>query len=117
MTLSLLFVTFLTAFADAHFVSRQEAVESLIAGGNRYSCKCYPDSKCWPSTGVWARLNSTVDGNLVSVTPFGSACYKSFEGKSTYDAAKCAAAQTANVNPSVVYEARFPHFYSTLLRV
>ncbi|KAG2017799.1 FAD binding domain-containing protein [Coprinopsis cinerea AmutBmut pab1-1] len=66
-----------------------ESSNVLTWKGSRYRCKCYEGGKCWPSRDKWRALNATVDGNLEAVIPDPAVCYNTFEGKPTYDAAKC----------------------------
>lgn len=57
--------------------------------GKDYACKCYQGDNCWPSASTWSKLNATVDGNLQSVTPIGSVCFKSYKNQPSYNAEKC----------------------------
>ena len=61
--------------------------------GTTYKCKCYADSDCWPQAHKWSALNRAVDGQLQVAVPPAAVCYRTFEGISTYDAAKCAEVQ------------------------
>ncbi|KAF2838249.1 FAD-binding domain-containing protein [Patellaria atrata CBS 101060] len=63
--------------------------------GQPYSCKCYKDDSCWPSTSEWESLRTAVAGNIYSVQPAGSVCYNNFNGTRTYNVQECSAA-TAN---------------------
>ncbi|KAJ5991062.1 hypothetical protein N7522_011269 [Penicillium canescens] len=49
----------------------------LASGGstNAAFCRCQPSQPCWPSEANWAALNSSVEGNLVAVKPFGYPCH------------------------------------------
>ncbi|KAH6909083.1 isoamyl alcohol oxidase [Coprinopsis sp. MPI-PUGE-AT-0042] len=58
-------------------------------GGSKYRCKCYEGEKCWPSPFRWRQLNAAVGGNLQAVVPDPAVCYKTFEGKPTYNEAAC----------------------------
>lgn len=63
-------------------------------GGSDYACKCYYGDSCWPSSGQWQKLNSTVGGNLQVDIPPGAPCYNTFHGPlgdvKTYNADQCA---------------------------
>lgn len=63
---------------------------SLIDGGciPENSCKAYPGSSDWPSTGLWNTFNITLGGRLFQPTPPGAVCH---EGWPTYDPARCPA--------------------------
>jgi hypothetical protein len=62
----------------------------VVHNGQRYKCKCYPGDPCYPSSTEWAKLNTTVDGNLLAALPPTAPCYKSVDGIPTYNAAACA---------------------------
>ncbi len=63
----------------------------------KYGCRCYYDDDCWPAADVWAKLNTTVGGNLMVDVPPGAVCHDKFHGPlgiiDTYDAAACADAK------------------------
>ncbi|KAL4781014.1 hypothetical protein BJX76DRAFT_363919 [Aspergillus varians] len=42
---------------------------------NSSHCRCRPHQSCWPSPTEWNALNSSVNGNLVSVRPIASVCH------------------------------------------
>lgn len=86
----------LAAIAHCGVIERDEPSPTVKIGHDSYACKCYPGDNCWPDQRAWAKLNATVSGNLVAVTPVGSVCFKSFEGKATYNAAQCAQTTTNN---------------------
>jgi hypothetical protein len=51
---------------------------ALLASGdstNAAFCRCQPSQPCWPSEANWAALNTSVEGNLVAVKPFGYPCH------------------------------------------
>ncbi|KAF2839188.1 FAD binding domain-containing protein [Patellaria atrata CBS 101060] len=60
---------------------------SLIA--RAADCKCAPGDRCWPAVGQWKALDRAVGGRLEKVIPPPAVCFKSFEGKPTYNAAAC----------------------------
>lgn len=39
-------------------------------------CRCRPSDPCWPTTDQWSALNSSINGNLVSVRPVADACHR-----------------------------------------
>ncbi|KAF2196194.1 FAD binding domain-containing protein [Delitschia confertaspora ATCC 74209] len=107
MGLSLLFVSLLAASVEAsvghgswHRVSQEH--QTFNFGVGNYSCKCYSSDNCWPLPNIWAKLNTTIGGNLLPVLPLGHQCFKSFENKTKYDAEACVAAQKNNLNASYV---------------
>ena len=57
-------------------------------------CRVLPGDASWPSTSVWAALNKTIHGQLVSTVPLGSVCHDP-----TYNAAACAALQQTWAQP------------------
>lgn len=61
---------------------------SLPAAVDLTRCRCFPGDACWPSSEDWARLNSAVNGGLVSIVPIGSPCHDP-----AFDAAQCKALQ------------------------
>jgi hypothetical protein len=65
----------------------------VVYNGQRYKCKCYPGDSCYPSSTEWAKLNATVNGNLLVALPPTAPCYQSVDGIPTYDAAACADVQ------------------------
>ena len=50
------------------------------------TCKCLPNTPCWPSFAEWQRLNSSIGGSLIDVRPIASACY---EGLPEFDSNRC----------------------------
>ena len=62
--------------------------------GRFTSCKCFPGDSCWPSSGDWDKLNSTVAGRLIATVPLAEACHDP-----NYDPVKCAALQAGWQNP------------------
>jgi hypothetical protein len=62
----------------------------IVHNGHRYKCKCYPGDTCYPSSTEWAKLNATVDGNLLAALPPTAPCYNSVDGIPTYNATACA---------------------------
>lgn len=83
------------ADADATLATASISVDSIASrNGQWYACKCYPGDKCFPSSTVWTRFNTTVGGNLQVALPPGAPCYDNLGGLSTYDSAKCAEVQS-----------------------
>jgi hypothetical protein len=64
---------------------------TLLVERNNNNCKCYPGEACWPAPIAWDLLNLTLSGQLIKYTPAAAPCHNNFEGKSTFNAAKCAA--------------------------
>jgi hypothetical protein len=58
-------------------------------------CRCFPRDRCWPTPRDWAKLNSSVDGQLIATIPLESPCHDP-----TYDAAKCQIVQQDWMDPS-----------------
>ena len=75
----------------------------VVYNDQRYECKCYPGDSCYPSSTEWAKLNATVDGNLLTALPPTAPCYKSVDGIPTYDAAACADVQANFTNEQWTY--------------
>lgn len=75
----------------------------VVYNGQRYQCKCYPGDSCYPSSTEWAKLNATVNGNLLVALPPTAPCYKSVDGIPTYDAAACADVQANFTNEQWTY--------------
>ncbi len=63
---------------------RASAAPDLSPRANSY---CLPGQSCYPSARDWAAFNQTINGNLVSVTPFASSC---FLNPGPYSATQCA---------------------------
>ncbi|KAI1646707.1 FAD-binding domain-containing protein [Daldinia loculata] len=93
--LPFLSVNFSALIGDVVSSSSPSLVERTW-NNTQYGCKCYIGDDCWPSNGSWAKLNSTVDGNLLVNIPPGASCHNTFDGPlgtvPTYDAAACAEA-------------------------
>lgn len=62
---------------------------------------CLPSDDCFPSADKLQRFNSSVDGRLIKVVPYGAACYKSF-----YNAEACA--ELAKKKHDFDWRARLP---------
>lgn len=52
-------------------------------------CKVIPGDREWPSPASWNVLKAAVGGRLINPIPPAAVCHEEFEGKQTYDAAKC----------------------------
>ena len=82
------------ADADATLATASISIDSIASrNGQWYACKCYPGDRCFPSSTVWSRFNTTVGGNLQIALPPGAPCYNNLGDLSTYDSAKCADVQ------------------------
>ena len=82
------------AEADVSLATASISVDSIASrNGQWYACKCYPGDRCFPSSTVWTRFNTTVGGNLQVALPPGAPCYNNLGGLNTYDSAKCAEVQ------------------------
>lgn len=57
------------------------------------SCRCQPQQPCWPTEAQWATLNSSIQGNLVTVKPLGSHCHDP-----DFSAAECTVVQANAYN-------------------
>ena len=75
----------------------------VVYNDQRYKCKCYPGDSCYPSSTEWAKLNATVDGNLLAALPPTAPCYKSVDDIPTYDAAACADVRANFTNEQWTY--------------
>ncbi len=59
------------------------------AGHSGHSnCKAVPGSKDWPTDEQWAKLNHTLSGNLLKVSPPGAVCHPT---QPTFDPIACPA--------------------------
>ncbi|KAB8231458.1 FAD-dependent oxidoreductase [Aspergillus alliaceus] len=47
----------------------------LAFASSNPSCRCRPHESCWPSSGEWNTLNSSVQGNLQAVRPIANLCH------------------------------------------
>ncbi|KAI5805293.1 FAD binding domain-containing protein [Peziza echinospora] len=52
-------------------------------------CKAWPETESWPAAAKWTALSEAVPGKLEAVVPPGAVCHNTFNGKQTYDRAKC----------------------------
>ena len=89
--------------ADQSLVAREDPTSSAK------QCRCYPGDACWPSTSQWSALNQTVGGRLVRVIPPGAACYPTFNGIPTADAAQCAEVASQWGNATWMYAFLLAH--------
>ena len=80
-----------------------DSAPHVVYNGHEYKCKCYPGDSCYPSPTEWAKLNTTVDGNLLAALPPTAPCYKSVDGIPTYDAAACADVRANFANEQWTY--------------
>ncbi|KAJ5776175.1 uncharacterized protein N7511_001186 [Penicillium nucicola] len=51
---------------------------ALLASGvsiNAKFCRCQPSQPCWPNEAAWTALNTSVNGNLVTVKPLAYPCH------------------------------------------
>jgi len=78
----------------------QPLLQSRAPPSKPDQCKCHPGDACWPTPSQWSSLNQTVSGRLVLAIPPGAACYLSFNGLPTFDAAKCAETAANWFNPN-----------------
>ncbi|KAF2825172.1 hypothetical protein CC86DRAFT_39683 [Ophiobolus disseminans] len=46
-----------------------------LVSAERGSCKCTPESSCWPSDTEWSAFNQTLSSSLIRGVPPGSVCY------------------------------------------
>ena len=88
---------------DASSDCSDDSPPLVVYNGRRYKCKCYPGDSCYPSSTEWAKLNATVNGNLLAALPPTAPCYKSVDGIPTYDAAACADVQANFTNEQWTY--------------
>lgn len=58
-------------------------------------CKAWPETESWPAAEKWTALGEAVPGKLEEVVPPGAVCHNTFNGKKTYDQAKCQAYTSA----------------------
>ncbi|KAK8914910.1 FAD-linked oxidoreductase ZEB1 [Metarhizium anisopliae] len=56
-------------------------------GPESNKCKAYPGTPNWPSAQVWASLNKSLDGRLITPSPPGAVCHP---GQATYNETQCA---------------------------
>jgi hypothetical protein len=66
----------------------------VTRNGQRYACKCYPGEKCYPTSDVWAKFNTTLGGALRVALPPGAPCYNTLGEINTFDRGKCEEVQT-----------------------
>ena len=93
--LSVVFALFSTKLSFAFNIPSDY---SDVYNVQQYKCKCNPGDPCYPTSTEWAKLNATVNGNLLVALPPTAPCYKSVDGIPTYDAAACADVQANFTN-------------------
>jgi hypothetical protein len=59
------------------------------AGTPEDSCRNIPGDKAWPSKDEWAKLNETINGQLIKTVPMGSVCHYAPYGN--YNQTECEA--------------------------
>ena len=55
-------------------------------------CRTIPGDSSWPTDGIWAKLNSSIDGRLLATIPIGAPCHTSIPGQlnASWDEDACA---------------------------
>lgn len=76
-------------------------INPITANFHKPSCKAVPGSPDWPSTQSWAKLNSSVSGQLIKTIPPGSVCHPS---QPNFNALSCAAVQAGWLTVKYHYE-------------
>lgn len=62
------------------------------------TCKKLPGDADWPSSSVWASLNTTVEGRLIASVPLGAYCHDA--PYNIYDETMCNAVKADYAFPS-----------------